>query len=164
MPRSLFSPPKLNSLQERRVQFFSGRTRFATSSMATFDGTHPHQWTKEAYSVYDMEWTEGERRVQFFSGHTRFATFSMATFEGTQSTSEPKEAYHVCNMEGTEGVFAPRTMMMKNFITHNGYFEYFSISDKNYKVGIIQEWLAFATKMRMISTVDSCVIDRYKSV
>ena len=27
------------------VRFYGGHTRFATTSKATFDGTHPHQWT-----------------------------------------------------------------------------------------------------------------------
>ncbi|KAJ1494160.1 hypothetical protein T484DRAFT_1766237, partial [Baffinella frigidus] len=28
--------------------FFAGHTRFATTSKATMDGTHPHQWTPPA--------------------------------------------------------------------------------------------------------------------
>jgi hypothetical protein len=35
------------------IQGFFGHTRFATSSKATFDGTHPHQWTPpRAQKVY----------------------------------------------------------------------------------------------------------------
>ena len=31
------------------VKTYSGHTRFATSSLASFDGTHPHQWTREYF-------------------------------------------------------------------------------------------------------------------
>lgn len=35
---------------------FAGHTRFATSSIADFGGTHPHQWSPRAMrNVYDME-------------------------------------------------------------------------------------------------------------
>mgnify|MGYP003913196947 CR=1 FL=1 len=35
------------------VKGFYGHTRFATSSKASFDGTHPHQWSpRRMYSVY----------------------------------------------------------------------------------------------------------------
>ncbi|XRB03994.1 glutamine amidotransferase type 2 domain-containing protein [Pycnococcus provasolii] len=34
-------------------RFYAGHTRFATTSKATFDGTHPHQWTpRKTMSVY----------------------------------------------------------------------------------------------------------------
>jgi len=42
-----------NSSSSRLVKGFFGHTRFATSSKASFDGTHPHQWSKPTtYSVY----------------------------------------------------------------------------------------------------------------
>lgn len=28
------------------VTFYAGHTRFATTSIASFDGTHPHQWSR----------------------------------------------------------------------------------------------------------------------
>ena len=37
----------------RLVRGFFGHTRFATSSKATFDGTHPHQWSKRRdYNIF----------------------------------------------------------------------------------------------------------------
>lgn len=37
-----------------------GHTRFATSSIASFDGTHPHQWTPpRLYRMYDVNNVKG---------------------------------------------------------------------------------------------------------
>ena len=39
----------------RLVRGFFGHTRFATSSKASFDGTHPHRWSaRRTYSVYSF--------------------------------------------------------------------------------------------------------------
>lgn len=39
---------------KKGIQGFFGHTRFATSSKATFDGTHPHQWSSpRRWRVYD---------------------------------------------------------------------------------------------------------------
>lgn len=57
------------------VKFFAGHTRFATSSKASFDGTHPHQWSKPKYlRVYNMEGgkvvaTPENMRVENFISH-----------------------------------------------------------------------------------------------
>jgi len=43
------------SLEKGDIPFFSGHTRFATSSKATFSGTHPQQWTPPTMRrVYDF--------------------------------------------------------------------------------------------------------------
>jgi hypothetical protein len=43
------------SLQKGSIPFFSGHTRFATSSKATFEGTHPQRWTPPSpRRVYDL--------------------------------------------------------------------------------------------------------------
>ena len=54
----------------RAPQIFQGHTRFATSSIADFAGTHPHQWTPKSTQTFwfdDDEWPDacvikGERR------------------------------------------------------------------------------------------------------
>jgi hypothetical protein len=45
------------SVEEGRlVRTFFGHTRFATSSKASFDGTHPHQWSpRRDFSVYRFQ-------------------------------------------------------------------------------------------------------------
>jgi hypothetical protein len=45
-----------NSTGKRLVRGFFGHTRFATSSKASFDGTHPHQWSpRRNYSVFAFQ-------------------------------------------------------------------------------------------------------------
>ena len=53
---------------------YAGHTRFATTSKATFDGTHPHQWTPpETLSVWrrspDSAWTRKSESVENFICH-----------------------------------------------------------------------------------------------
>lgn len=45
------------TLEEGRlVRAFFGHTRFATSSKASFDGTHPHQWSpRRDFNVYPFQ-------------------------------------------------------------------------------------------------------------
>lgn len=51
------------------VTFFAGHTRFATSSKATFEGTHPQQWTPpKVRRVYNMD-VEHESTLQEFVPH-----------------------------------------------------------------------------------------------
>jgi hypothetical protein len=42
------------------ARFFGGHTRFATSSKASFDGTHPHQWTPRADHLIWRETAAGD--------------------------------------------------------------------------------------------------------
>lgn len=46
----------INFHSTNSIQFLGGHTRFATTSKATFDGTHPHQWTPSTMvRVYNFE-------------------------------------------------------------------------------------------------------------
>ena len=45
-----------NGKKRPTIQTFLGHTRFATSSKATLDGTHPHRWTPgELRRVYPLD-------------------------------------------------------------------------------------------------------------
>ena len=55
-------------------RIYAGHTRFATTSKATFDGTHPHQWTPpEAMTVWRRNeqgaWTNKTENVENFICH-----------------------------------------------------------------------------------------------
>ena len=98
---------------KKGIQGFYGHTRFATSSKATFDGTHPHQWTPpSARQVYRM------------------------------STASP----------------TPSSLMVENYICHNGDFDYFRVNGHFYDLHTIQKWLVGATGSPMPRSVDSCAI------
>ena len=55
------------------ARFYGGHTRFATSSKASFDGTHPHQWTpRREYTIWIEEggrWTSQSRNVEVYICH-----------------------------------------------------------------------------------------------
>lgn len=54
----------------KQARFFGGHTRFATSSKASFDGTHPHQWTpRENFGV----WTK--KKDQWHLQHTNVEVY-----------------------------------------------------------------------------------------
>ncbi len=75
---------------KRLVRGFFGHTRFATSSKATMDGTHPHQWTpRQTLTCYGFQSKEGALQGQGDGGVMRVA---------------PKR----------------QLMEVENFITHNG--------------------------------------------
>ena len=64
-------------LAEKKAQtrIFCGHTRFATTSKATFDGTHPHQWSpKQDLLVYGLKQTK--------SGSTRVSVENYITHNG----------------------------------------------------------------------------------
>jgi hypothetical protein len=56
------------------ARFYGGHTRFATSSKASFDGTHPHQWTpRKEYHIWTEStpgaWTSQWKNVENFICH-----------------------------------------------------------------------------------------------
>jgi hypothetical protein len=60
-------------------RIYAGHTRFATTSKATFDGTHPHQWTPpEVMNVWrrdqDGKWTKSSTSVENFICHNGAST------------------------------------------------------------------------------------------
>ena len=56
-------------------QLFQGHTRFATSSIADFEGCHPHQWSAretQRYWSYDApsaQWSASEQNVEAYITH-----------------------------------------------------------------------------------------------
>lgn len=98
------------------IRGFFGHTRFATSSKATLDGCHPHQWSPpNAWQVY--------------------RSHNLKSFTPT-STS----------------------IMVENFITHNGDLDFFRVGSKFHDLHTVQLWLEQATGFPMPATVDSAAI------
>ena len=102
------------------IQTFLGHTRFATSSKATFDGTHPHQWTPPQ-----------KRRIYRFDDP-----------KVLKSTNPTPEA----------------GILVENYITHNGDFDFYTINGVQYDLSTIQAWLPLATGAPIPSSVDSVAI------
>lgn len=102
------------------IQTFLGHTRFATSSKATFDGTHPHQWTPPQ-----------KRRVYQTNSSSVLAS----------SSPQPKIG-----------------VVVENFITHNGDFDFYTVNNVQYGLSTVQQWLSLATGTPLRSSVDSLAI------
>ncbi len=117
------------------VRFFAGHTRFATSSKANLDGTHPHQWTPSK-----------QRRVYNFDKRSVILREnSNVDLSGRRSrrSFEPSK---------------PINIAVENFITHNGDFDFYELNGNSYDVGTVQKWLAIATGSKIPTVVDSAAI------
>lgn len=114
---------------KRLVRGFFGHTRFATSSKATLDGTHPHQWSpRKLYRMYPFQ-------------------SSLASSSLSDSNDDINQIYPKSNNIGVE-----------SFITHNGDFEFYKIHGKYYDTEAIQKWLVKTLHVPMPTTVDSAAI------
>ena len=123
-----------------RVRFFAGHTRFATSSKATLDGTHPHRWCAPTYKlVYDMDEPLDIDREPSYS-------FDLSS--------------RVLRRGGNRGqvIASPRPTRVENYITHNGDFESYTLNGKIYGIETLQKWLEIATETNMSTSVDSAAI------
>ena len=119
------------------VRGFFGHTRFATSSKASFDGTHPHLWSKRReYSVYSFG-------------------SALATSSSSSSSGQGVVGGGRGGGGGRSNNIMPRKVGVENYITHNGDFEFFRVKDKYYDVEVLQSWLEKVLETPMPATVDS---------
>jgi len=119
------------------VPFFSGHTRFATSSKATFDGTHPQRWTPPTNRRFYNFGIVPDRTVAVdASTSTSFSPFSK---------SAPDKDF-------------PRLVRTEIYVTHNGDFDFYEQNGKTCDLEVIQKWLPIATSAALPATVDSACI------
>ena len=104
------------------VPVFSGHTRFATSSKASLQDTHPLRWTPASpRRVYNLN----QMKLQ-----------------------EQQQVHVTCTWE-------PQSVLMENFITHNGDFDFYRINGHAYENGQILKWLERVLNHRQPAAVDS---------
>lgn len=108
---------------KRLVRGFFGHTRFATSSKASLDGTHPHRWTpRHMVTCYGFQSKEGalqgeeelessEHPLGFSSHHS----YGRREVVGKSFRRASCDRGHVMRV-GPKG----RLMGVENFVTHNG--------------------------------------------
>ena len=126
-----------------RVRFFAGHTRFATSSKATLDGTHPHRWSEpKELLFYDMD-----EKISYSSGQQHVES----TAPNIRRRSKKVSPSSISSL-------SPRPVRVENYITHNGDFDFFTLNEHTYELGSIQKWLEIATETTMPTTVDSAAI------
>jgi len=99
-----------NSTGKRLVRGFFGHTRFATSSKASMDGTHPHQWSpRRFYTFYPFQ-SAAAAKVDDLGASRRSAVGT--GMADAVAPAEEKEAMHLSPKSQSIGV--------ENFVTHNG--------------------------------------------
>ena len=119
------------------VPFFSGHTRFATSSKATFDGTHPQRWTPPTLR--------------------RFYNFSIVPDRTVAVDASTSTSFSPLSKSAADKDF-PRLIRLENYVTHNGDFDFFDLNGRTYDLDILQKWLPIATSAPLPATVDSVCI------
>ena len=171
-----------NSTGKRLVRGFFGHTRFATSSKASMDGTHPHQWSpRRFYTFYPFQ-SAAASKIDNVDTSRRSVGTGLAE---AVAPAEEKEAMHLLPRSQSIGV--------ENFVTHNGKailyipshfisfhfiliniphdrlfvilsfslsgdFEFYKIQGKYYDTEAIQMFLVKTLKVPMPATVDSAAI------
>ena len=119
------------------VPFFSGHTRFATSSKATFDGTHPQRWTPPTLR--------------------RFYNFSIVPDRTVAVDASTSTSFSPLSKSTADKDF-PRFIRCENYVTHNGDFDFYDVNGKTYDLDVLQKWLPIATSAALPATVDSVCI------
>ena len=119
------------------VPFFSGHTRFATSSKATFDGTHPQRWTPPTLR--------------------RFYNFSIVPDRAVAVDASTSTSFSPLSKSAADKDF-PRLIRCENYVTHNGDFDFYDLNGKTYDLDVLQKWLPIATSAALPATVDSVCI------
>lgn len=105
-----------NTSGKHLVRGFFGHTRFATSSKATMDGTHPHQWSpRRFYTFFPFQSAAAATAIGGDTlGETMKTTGRRATGTGLgdPSSDADKNVMHLAPKSQSIGV--------ENFVTHNG--------------------------------------------
>lgn len=99
--------------------------------------------------------------VPFLAGHTRFATSSKSTLDGThpqQWTPPSVRRVYDFNVPHTgTHEYVPRQVLVENYITHNGDFDFYNLNGTTYDLEVIQRFLSFVLGP-MPASVDSCAV------
>jgi len=109
---------------KRLVRGFFGHTRFATSSKASMDGTHPHQWSpRHTFTCYGFQSKEGafQGEEELERGNSEHPLESSAHSHGRRHAVGTGMASSISARQNAMRV-APtgQSMGVENFVTHNG--------------------------------------------
>ena len=116
-----------SDVQKRLVRGFFGHTRFATSSKASLDGTHPHQWTpRRTLTCYGFQSRDGAIQNEEglgvdVSGHPLDVSVGKNHAVGTGMVNNGPDYTKVMRV-GLKG----QLMGVENFVTHNGKCDRFN--------------------------------------
>lgn len=139
--RNIHSIEKSAGTSQYIPKFYAGHTRFATSSVADFSGTHPHQWSEPScLRVYDFS-----------------ETVTSASPMSNDSISEDLSGRRLRNKTSRQ-LSKPHNIRVENFISHNGDFEFYELNDVSYDTDAVMKWLEIALESKQPAYVDSAGI------
>lgn len=166
----------INSSSNRRrlIRAFYGHTRFATSSKATFDGTHPHRWSKRKechmYGFRSLKYATApvDESAASSSSSSSMIQKGVMGLENFVTHVSDYNIFDVClyiySFSPHYSCFLTNTShhltssALSTTYTQNGDFEFYRINDKYYDTETIQNWLTKALNSPMPSSVDSVAI------
>jgi hypothetical protein len=114
----------------------AGHTRFATSSKATLEGTHPQQWTPPS----------------------KWSVWKQQTRSKNNKNSRSSSTNSINHNSHSAVVVEPMATMVENFITHNGDFEFYVHGGKTYDLHAMQTFISVVTGIATPAVVDSCAV------
>jgi hypothetical protein len=121
-----------SSLPLPKTAVIAGHTRFATSSKATLEGTHPQQWTPPSkWSVWKQQ---------------------------TRSKNNKNRSSINNNSNNTVSIVEPVITVVENFITHNGDFEFYVHGGRTHDLHAMQTFISVVTGIATPAVVDSCAV------
>ncbi|KAL7566060.1 hypothetical protein ACA910_009847 [Epithemia clementina (nom. ined.)] len=143
------------------VPVLIGHTRFATSSKATIADTHPHQWTPPSpRRVYNMD-QKRQQKPSFSQGleapgasRGREGSEVSPTVMGEIPTTRDPSTSSLSSSSFCE----PQVVMVENYVTHNGDFDFYRVHRQSYDLGQIQSWLERVLNYPKPAEVDSCAV------
>ena len=131
----------VHSQNDNNRRIFAGHTRFATSSVADYEGTHPQQFSpRTIHRVYNFQ-TTGQCRIMGVENFVTHNGESIMLFRCTLS-SHPGLA---CTI--------PHSHLLSSI--PSGDFDYYTLNDTTSDLSTIQDWLVKIFNQPLPNTVDS---------
>jgi len=143
-------PNVMNPSSDELTHAFMGHTRFATTSKATFEGTHPQQWTPpRARRMYNFNLIPSDKTSYLNS------LLDKSLREGGMDDQQ-EDNRSTATRDGK--IFYPTKVAVENYITHNGDFDFYHLNGTTYELDTIQKWLEIALQSPIPASVDSAAI------
>eukprot|EP00957_Ditylum_brightwellii_P186265 14180329-Ditylum_brightwellii.AAC.1 len=113
----------INPTKDDLTHAFMGHTRFATSSKASFEGTHPQQWTPPRNRrMYNFNLLPPSKKSYLAS----LIDTSLRLGTGEKGPDNNSAAAAVTTRD--ERTTSPTTVAVENYITHNGDFDFYELN------------------------------------
>ena len=151
------------------VPVLFGHTRFATSSKATIPDTHPHRWSPPAprrvfclsrmrHQTTHHHHNNNNHQQQSQRGGGGALTTESSTGSSSDSTSSTSHTNTARATTPSSCWEPPQVLLVENYVTHNGDFDFYRVNGNSYELGQVQKWLERVLDAPLPAQVDSCAI------